>query len=85
MPYHVGSTVQIDRRFEVFTASIIRAIITLMEAVSTSETLFKCNHTTRRNISEDSHFNSRRHENLKSSSFVLLFSVMDSNVVTFFS
>jgi hypothetical protein len=38
----------------------------MMEAVSTSETSVISYQTTQRNIPEDSHFNTRRRENLKS-------------------
>jgi hypothetical protein len=52
---------------EVYTASIIRVIITLMmEAVRTSEISVYSNETTRRYIPEGSHFYTRRRENLKS-------------------
>jgi hypothetical protein len=49
---------------EVRTASIIRA--RMMQPVSTSETLVNFNVTTRRYITEDSKFHTRRRENLKS-------------------
>jgi hypothetical protein len=39
--------------------------IALMEAVSTSETSLTSKKTAQRNIPEDSHFHTRRHENLK--------------------
>jgi hypothetical protein len=42
------------------------AIALMMEAVSTSETLVNFYQTTRRYIPEDSHFYSRRREQLKS-------------------
>jgi hypothetical protein len=38
----------------------------MMEAVSTSETSVNFYETTRRNILEDSHLHTHRHENLKS-------------------
>jgi hypothetical protein len=47
------SLTEIDRRF----------IALMMEAVSTSETLVNFCETTRRNIPEDSHLYTRRHEN----------------------
>jgi hypothetical protein len=50
------SLVEIDRRF----------IALMMEAVSSSEMLVSIYQTTRRNIPEDSHLHTRRHENLKS-------------------
>jgi hypothetical protein len=42
------------------------AIILMMEAASTSETSVNFYQTTRRNNPEDSHFHTRRRENLKS-------------------
>jgi hypothetical protein len=52
---------------EVLTASMIRAIITLMmEAESTSETSVNLYQTTRRKNAEDSCLHSRRRENPKS-------------------
>jgi hypothetical protein len=38
----------------------------MMEAASTSETSANFYHTTKHNNQEDSHFHTRRHENLKS-------------------
>jgi hypothetical protein len=49
---------------EEFPASIIREITPMMEAASTSETTVFLYQTTRRNSPEDSHFHTRRHENL---------------------
>jgi transposase-like protein len=48
---------------EVFTASIIRA---LMAAISNSETSVSFYETTWRNIIEESHVHTRRRENMKS-------------------
>jgi hypothetical protein len=41
------------------------AIALMMQAVITSETSVKLCETTRRNIPEDSHLHTRRHDNLK--------------------
>jgi hypothetical protein len=51
---------------EVRTASIIRAIALVMEAVCTSETSVNFNVTTGRYIPEDFKLHTRHHDNLKS-------------------
>jgi hypothetical protein len=50
---------------EVLTASIIRSIALMMEAVITSKTSVNFYETTRRKIQKDSHLHTHRHENLK--------------------
>jgi hypothetical protein len=54
---------------EVLTASIIRAIVLLMEAARTSETSGNVYQTTRRKSPENSHLHTRRRKNLKSHNF----------------
>jgi hypothetical protein len=51
---------------EVLTASVIRAIVLMMEALNTSETLVNFYQNTRRNSPENSHLHTRHHDNLKS-------------------
>jgi hypothetical protein len=58
----------------VFTDSIIRTMIInpMMVSVSTSETSVHFYQTTGRNIPEDSHLHTRRHENLKSDLLLII-------------
>jgi hypothetical protein len=50
---------------ELYTASIIRTITLMIEAIKTSETYDNFYETISRNITEDSHLRARRRENLK--------------------
>jgi hypothetical protein len=58
---------------EVHTASIIRAIALMMEAVRISETSINLNVNTLHYIPEDSKLHTRRFENLKSHNLYLCF------------
>jgi hypothetical protein len=66
------SLVEVDRRFIVRTASIIRAL--MMEVVLTSE-MSVCFETTQRYVPEDSHHHTRRRENMESHMVIRLFYV----------
>jgi hypothetical protein len=51
--------------WDVAPSSVVELIAMMMEAESTSETSVNFYQTTRRNIPEDSHFLTRRRENLE--------------------
>jgi hypothetical protein len=57
-------------------------IAVMMEAISTRETSVKLCQTTRRSITEDSYFHTRRHENLKSYQELKLSSSFHSSLLS---
>jgi hypothetical protein len=61
---------------EVLTASIIRATVLMMEAVSSSETSVNFYQTALCNIPKNSHIHTRRRENLKCFEFICMHKII---------